>query len=533
MPTKGAVNFHDGPLPRYAGLNAPVWALIAGEERHGITWHMIEGGIDEGDILQQRLFDIAPTDTALTLNAKCYAAAIDSFPALAEALTTGAPARQAQDLSQSSYFGLHTRPDIAGRLDFTRPATTLNAHIRALDHGDYWNPLVQPKFELAGRVVLTTKAALAEGQGAPGTVLSVGDGQITVATGAGALSVSRITDCTGAPVAVERLVKPGDILPSATPEQAAAVNAATATAIKAEPYWRKLVETLSPAILPLSGADTGEVAEQNVALPAGISADQAFAAMALLAGRLCETANVDCAWRDADTDHGAPAGYVAPWVPVRVDASGTVNEAMTGFATSLDKARRFGGYPSDMTARLPSKLRLATPHMGLTDQPALVPGTVLTLSMTDGTATLRANTARLPETMLTLMAARLEKLLSEFATLTTQSAKTLDIMPQAERTLVLHDWNATKVEYNQTLCIHQMFERQVAKTPDATALVFEGDALSYAELNARSNQVAHVLREMGVKPGTLVGLYTQRSPSLLIGALGILKAGGADRKSVV
>ncbi|HSG56484.1 MAG TPA: formyltransferase family protein, partial [Paracoccaceae bacterium] len=57
---KGAVNFHDGPLPRYAGLNAPVWARIAGEARHGITWHLIGGGVDEGDILLQRMFDIAP-----------------------------------------------------------------------------------------------------------------------------------------------------------------------------------------------------------------------------------------------------------------------------------------------------------------------------------------------------------------------------------------------------------------------------------------------------------------------------------------
>ena len=57
---KGAVNFHDGPLPRHAGLNAPVWALLEGETEHGITWHLIEGGVDEGDILEQRLFPIQP-----------------------------------------------------------------------------------------------------------------------------------------------------------------------------------------------------------------------------------------------------------------------------------------------------------------------------------------------------------------------------------------------------------------------------------------------------------------------------------------
>ena len=57
---RGAVNFHDGPLPRYAGLNAPVWAILNGEASHGITWHVIEGGIDEGRIVARRVFDIAP-----------------------------------------------------------------------------------------------------------------------------------------------------------------------------------------------------------------------------------------------------------------------------------------------------------------------------------------------------------------------------------------------------------------------------------------------------------------------------------------
>ena len=66
---KGAINFHDGPLPRLAGLNAPVWAIIGQEPQHGVTWHMIEGGVDEGDILAQVLFDMRPDDTAMTLNA--------------------------------------------------------------------------------------------------------------------------------------------------------------------------------------------------------------------------------------------------------------------------------------------------------------------------------------------------------------------------------------------------------------------------------------------------------------------------------
>ena len=65
LPRKGAVNFHDGPLPHYAGLNVPVWAILNGETQHGVTWHLIDGGVDEGAVIDQRLFDIADDETAL------------------------------------------------------------------------------------------------------------------------------------------------------------------------------------------------------------------------------------------------------------------------------------------------------------------------------------------------------------------------------------------------------------------------------------------------------------------------------------
>ncbi|HHY02611.1 MAG TPA: peptide synthetase, partial [Paracoccus sp.] len=138
---RGAVNFHDGPLPRHAGLNAPAWAILGAEPRHGITWHMIEGGIDEGDILVSREFEIAPDDTTLTLNARAWEAAVDSFPELAEALVAGSPARRPQDLSQRSYHPRDKRPPAAGRLGFDRPAQDVARLVRALDHGDFANPL--------------------------------------------------------------------------------------------------------------------------------------------------------------------------------------------------------------------------------------------------------------------------------------------------------------------------------------------------------------------------------------------------------
>ncbi|MFJ5506915.1 amino acid adenylation domain-containing protein, partial [Pectobacterium jejuense] len=102
----------------------------------------------------------------------------------------------------------------------------------------------------------------------------------------------------------------------------------------------------------------------------------------------------------------------------------------------------------------------------------------------------------------------------------------VSILPEEERQRLLVDFNATDVDLPQTL-IHQLFEQQVAQTPDATAVVCEAQSLSYEELNRRANRLAHHLLSLGVKPDDRVALCLERSPDMVIGLLGILKAGAA------
>ena len=103
----------------------------------------------------------------------------------------------------------------------------------------------------------------------------------------------------------------------------------------------------------------------------------------------------------------------------------------------------------------------------------------------------------------------------------------LPMLTELEQQTLLVDWNDTFVEYPQQECIHQLFEAQVKRTPDAIAVVFESEQLTYCELNARANQLAHYLCSLGVGPEVLVGICVERSLSMVIGLLGILKAGGA------
>jgi amino acid adenylation domain-containing protein len=104
----------------------------------------------------------------------------------------------------------------------------------------------------------------------------------------------------------------------------------------------------------------------------------------------------------------------------------------------------------------------------------------------------------------------------------------LDIVPIEERRLLTHTWNAryTQDDYSAQLCMHHLFEQQVERTPEATA-VFMDQSLSYAELNEKANRLAHHLIGLGVRPDAPVAISVDRSPAMIVGVLGVLKAGGA------
>ena len=103
----------------------------------------------------------------------------------------------------------------------------------------------------------------------------------------------------------------------------------------------------------------------------------------------------------------------------------------------------------------------------------------------------------------------------------------LPILTESERQQLLVDWNDTRTDYPRDRCIHALFEEQVERTPDAVAVVYEDQQLTYLELNRRANQLAHFLRRFGVGPEVCVGVCMERGPDMAVGLLAILKAGGA------
>ncbi len=125
------------------------------------------------------------------------------------------------------------------------------------------------------------------------------------------------------------------------------------------------------------------------------------------------------------------------------------------------------------------------------------------------------------------MLGHLQTLLSSMANNPWQCLGELPLLTVEERYQMLTEWNHTQADFSQQLCIHQLFEAQSLKTPDAVAVVFENQELTYQQLNHKANQLAHHLKQLGVKPGVLVAVYLERSLEMISAVLGILKAGGA------
>ena len=137
------------------------------------------------------------------------------------------------------------------------------------------------------------------------------------------------------------------------------------------------------------------------------------------------------------------------------------------------------------------------------------------------------NTDLFDATTIERMAEHFQTLLEAIIANPEQHLTELPLLTEPEQHQLLVEWNNTTKEYPKDKCVHQLFEEQVTLTPDAIALVFEGEQLTYKELNQRANRIAHHLQCLGVGPEVLVGICVERSIEMIVGLLGILKAGGA------
>lgn len=160
----GAYNLHPGPLPRYAGLNAPSWAIYRDEREYGVTLHKMSPDIDAGPIVYQTMFLIAPTDTGLTLNHKCWKEGLSLIERFLRELSTspGSISTKPQDLCQREYF--HAGIPQNGRIEWDARAHAIHNFVRACDFFPYASPWGAPTTTFRGNEVGILRTSLTRQQ---------------------------------------------------------------------------------------------------------------------------------------------------------------------------------------------------------------------------------------------------------------------------------------------------------------------------------------------------------------------------------
>lgn len=542
LPHRSAINFHDGPLPRYAGLNATCWALWHGEAEHAVTWHLIERETDTGDVLLQRRFPIAADDTAFTLNARCFQAGIETFAELTAELEAGGPARAPQDLAQRSYFGRHARPEALAVLDLAGSAAGASRLVRAFDHGGYKNPVAIAKLRLPHGVCVVGACDLLPASGAPaGTVVAVADEAITVAVADADLRLTRLRCLRGSPLAEPALRQLGAVVGAVAPVADAGTRAQWtqlgAAAALADVAW--LGELREPAPLPVpDGAPAGATAAP-AALPVALDdvADPveraawcaAFLARAAATDR-CQLGVATAAWASAAA---AAPGMVVAVPPVRfaLAAATPVGDAVVAAAATLRAAVDRGPLLRELVVRrsdvVAAAVVLEPPvRLALVPDVAVAPGTLVFDCAGTGVV-LRYDGAALPDAAVRALAARLQVFVRAARANPHTALAATPILGAEELRRLLHDLNATDAPAPAEPRLHRQFAAAAAARPDATALTCGAASSTYRELHAAVERLAGWLRGRGVQPGDRVGVCTRRGLGMVTAVLATLRCGAA------
>ncbi len=550
LPRLGAINFHDGPLPRYAGLHATTWAILNQETSHGVTWHEMREIVDTGAILEQRIFALAPDETALSLNRKCFNAGIDSFEELVRALGEGTPRGLPQSLGERTYFAKHARPAAQACIDWSQPAESTAALVRSLDFGPYPNPIEIPKVIFGEAVFLVPKLEVlpALSERPPGTVLSVDGNSVRVATSTRQVVLSHLLDAGGEAVDVATAgIAAGGRFEALPPGTAAALTQLGQSIVRHEEFWRERLQQLAPLELPSEGRGTSTpggvdsratavLSVPPVSIRAGEAVDVLTAALILYLVRTTGQTVFDIGFGHVGLAKllSGLEQFFALQVPVRValEDDASVDVALGAVLGDLVRARAGQTYARSLIARTPAlggrPIRLP---IGIVqrDEPENAADNDLTIAVSrDGcTSHWTYRTTVFGRARILELQRAFTAFLQHLAAHRDAPLAGVPLLTDAERERLLVTWNATQKSYPTDASVHELFEQQVKRTPHAVALVCGDEQRTYEELNRAANQLARHLRNLGAGPEVLVGICVERSIDLLTGVYGILKAGAA------
>ena len=569
LPRRTCINFHDGPLPQYAGTNVTSWALIGGEKLHGVTWHQMEKEADVGDIFESEPVSVTPRETAYSLNMKCFEAGLTSFERLLQMLQGKRPWRVVkQDLTRRTYFAFNQPPPSNAIIDaHAHTSTYIDRLVRALDMGPSTNnTLGVPRFIYGGRLWMARYSNLnpnvgSMGLSAPGSVLKfdLESKAITfIAADQKCLQLSGIEPLSNTQgwCAHGRSATAGCGIEPFAPDPLACCDLPTSINRSSESFWRRRLSTIEPLELPegiLIPATNlqhpamltkSTVLKYQSQLTSGADSFQKYAVAAVLGAcaRLNTSADeyFDVAFRQGG-HHRADLLY-ATYVPFRAKPGVHCSTSWEQFAglceDEVNSIHYRGRYLLDLPYRTPGcdphrclaltvGLELDAEKFSSTDESEgfILLFRVLTsekrVELVFSETSLRSECA---ESILTMV----QYILESSKSLNNKSAIRLSDMPVfpesvSQKMINMNEPN-TSSSFLSSSTFPEIFYKLTVNN-SSSAVEFLNVAVSYEQLAAMSRILAVKLMDAGATPGSVVGVMLERGIFSIVSILSIWKVG--------
>lgn len=549
-----AINYHDSLLPKYAGVHATTWSILNGETIHGITWHLINEGIDEGDIVYQGQFPIAANETALTLNLRCFEEAVKGFADLIGKIETATLTTQKQRNDNRSYFGLnHVLPNM-GLINWkTADAHSILSFNRALNFGNYSNNVGLLKIYLKDSFLIVLDVELTVQKNSTqqgGLVLSLGKDGLLISTTTQPILIKQLITTDGKTVTADDLTQTYGIgLNSQLPfieESLIQNNSPTyKKALSHEKYWiTQLIHIKEHSFFSdrmrdlnheydiLPSIDMKQYKAQNVVY--------LLTSVMVYLYRINNYEPFSIFWQTPtlSTDCAPLFSQLLPISAHEFQSHFKVQHILELINHQLELVKKHDTFLSDVFIRQPSLASIAhdTKECLITaglnqDNRELWSNSLIHFEINPDKGELtiyhRLNQdyqggtlTPVIENMTDHLSNILQVLINEPDTLINQ----FSFLSEKERKQ-LFSWSVGESLPLPSNTITDLFEQQVKYSPERLALCEENHQLTYHQLWIEAEKITALLQKFNVEPKSLFAISTAPSAKMLALILGILKAG--------
>ena len=531
-----SINFHDGPLPGYAGLNVTTWAIHNGETEHGVTWHLMTDEIDGGNIVASSRFEIRPDETAFSLNARCYEAATSTFPAIASALAAGTFTSEPQLEGETKMYRRRDRPQVF--LDPAAPAQETARRARALDVGQRVDNTVGcARIVVAGAQYIAHDVRVGSPDPArtSGELTVDGSGGLRLCCDDGELIIPRLTDTDGHEVSARSLLEVvqqhhDGVLPSPSASLVEALTVEDPTLAMKEAWWQRRLAGLDiSAPQLLIDSRTGDWSEIDIPTDAGAPGPILTSAALVWLAAVSGSDEVATAITDADSrSRLARLDPLARPAVLRttISPATTAGQLIAALAVSLADALAHGPFLADLVDRTP-QLRGQSTRPVITvdldvgpDEELAEDGLLRLVQGGDGRLVLRH---RVDAATALRIVEQLRSVLDALGDSSCVISSVPLIGPTDQR--MLDDLNQTVVEHDRSMTIDGLFGEAVTRWPQQPAVSSGGRTLTYQELDHAAGNFAERLREAGIGPGDVVAISLNRGIEMVMTVLAVLRNG--------